>query len=492
MEKLLDKFLRYVKVETTSCELEENVKYELPFSDEDWNSIRKNMDYKFNALHPKDVSDNVEGDLKKLLELMADLSIMSEPLSHFTDEEWRVVRDVIGDKIEELNSKKFDEDKQPSSDKQWGLINMLEDELNALGVENRVSNYGYVYAFLKSNIDRDCPKLCFIAHVDTSPDVSGKDVKPKVIENYDGEEIYLGKGNYLSPIDYPLLSSFKGKTLITTSGDTLLGADDKAGVSEIMCLVEYLVNNPDVKHGDICIAFTPDEEVGRGSEHFDVEGFNADFGYTVDGGTLGEIEYENFNAASLTVEVNGTTIHPGSAKNKMVNAIRILNEFDRMLPEYMRPEYTEGYEGFYHLHTMTGSVDKATAHYLIREHNGNRFAGKKARINGIVDYLNNEYGCGTVVAEIKDSYYNMADVIKNHFHLVDNARLAMEKANVTPAVVPIRGGTDGARLSFMNLPCANLSTGGQNYHSVYEYACLEDMETMVEVLKNLVEIYANF
>ncbi|ORX70379.1 peptidase T [Anaeromyces robustus] len=392
----------------------------------------------------------------------------------------------------ETTSIEEEEVKQPTNDKEWDLINLLADELKQMKLEVTVSKFGYVYTKIPSNTDKKVPKICFISHVDTSPELTGKNVNPQIWKNYDGKDINIGNGYVLSVEDNPLLSSFKGKTLITTDGSTLLGSDDKAGVSEIMCMTEYLVNHPEVKHGDIMIAFTPDEEIGRGTDNFDVKFFGADYGYTVDGGTLGELEYENFNAASMIVEVFGKTIHPGEAKNKMKNALRIIGEFDNMLPENMRPEHTEGYEGFYHLLELSGTVEKAKASYLIREHDKELFNVKKELAKSVETYLNAKYGKDTVKVTIKDSYPNMAEVIKDHFHLIENAKKAMTNVGVTPVVKPIRGGTDGAKLSFENLPCPNICTGGQNFHSRYEYACLDDMEKVVEILIEIVKIYHDF
>lgn len=389
-----------------------------------------------------------------------------------------------------------EEIKQPSNPKEWDLLKLLDKELRELGIESTLSEKGYVYGLIKGNTIKEVPSLCFIAHIDTSPDASGENVNPRIWENYDCRDLYLNDINkeekpiILKLEDNPYLKECKGKTIITSDGRTLLGADDKAGVAEIMCMAEYLVNNPSFEHGDIYIVFTPDEEIGRGTENFDFEKCKAKFGYTVDGGTLGELEYENFNAGSMICEFNGRTIHPGDAKNKMKNAIRIANEFDRMLPENMRPEYTENYEGFFHLHNISGTVEFCKSEYLIREHDKNLFEKKKELAKKVGDYINLKYGDNTVKVIIKDSYYNMSEIIKNNFHLITNAIEGMKKAGVCANVKPIRGGTDGARLSFMNLPCANLSTGGQNYHSRYEYAVLEDMEKMVEVILNIIGIYS--
>ena len=389
----------------------------------------------------------------------------------------------------ETTSDESQEVKQPSSDKEFDLAKLLKKELEDMGLNVALSEYGYVYAKIDSNIDGK-PALCFIAHMDTSPDASGKNVNPKIWEDYQGDDLYLNDNMLLLFDDNPVLSKSIGKTIITTDGTTLLGADDKAGISEIMCMAEYVTQNKDFKHGDIYIVFTPDEEIGRGTDNFDFNLCRADYGYTVDGGSLGELEYENFNAASMTIEVHGKTIHPGDAKNKMKNAIRIFEEFDSMLPSEQKPEYTDGYEGFFHVHDASGSVDYYKADYLIREHDKTLFESKKQLANTVADFINKKYGENTVKVTIKDSYYNMGEIIKNNFHLILNAKKAMENTGVKPNVVPIRGGTDGARLSYMNLPCANLSTGGQNYHSVYEFAIKEDMEKMVEVILEIIRIYA--
>ena len=391
----------------------------------------------------------------------------------------------------ETTSNEDEEVIQPSSPNEWTLGQMLCKELKDMGLDNTViSDYCYVYSKIESNVDKKLPALCFIAHMDTSPDASGKNVKPQIIENYDLKDIVLNEKTILKVEDNPTLKNCKGKTIITTDGNTLLGADDKAGVSEIMCAVEYILTHKDFKHGDIYIVFTPDEEIGRGTDNFDFNICRADYGYTIDGGTLGELEYENFNASSLICEFFGKTIHPGDAKNKMKNAIRLANEFDNMLPDNMRPEYTENYEGFFHLHDIKGNVEYAKSEYLIREHDKTLFETKKQLAQNIGGFLNKKYGEGSVKVSIKDSYYNMSEIIKKDFHLIENAKKSMEKVGIVPKIVPIRGGTDGARLSYMNLPCANLSTGGQNYHSRYEYAILDDMEKMVEVILNIITEYS--
>ena len=382
-----------------------------------------------------------------------------------------------------------DVEQYPSSEKQKDLLKLLLNELKALGIQARMdAKYGYVYAEIPANTNS---KYClgFIAHVDTSSAVSGKDVKPIVTEHYDGNDIILAVGRTLSPKDFPELADKVGKTIISSDGTTLLGADDKAGVATIMQLVETLVKNPKIKHGAIKIAFTPDEEVGRGTDFFDVKGFGADGAYTVDGGGIGELEYENFNAASAKVTVHGMSVHPGTAKNLMLNANLVLMELQAMLPVEQNPRYTSGYEGFFHLDNMHGTCDNATADYIIRDHDRAKFEAKKKLFGDIVDFLNKKYGAGTVEVAITDSYYNMKEKILPHIHLIDNAILAMEKAGVTPKVVPIRGGTDGARLSYEGLPCPNLFTGGYNCHGRYEYAVFEEMEQCLEVLLNLVDLY---
>lgn len=389
-----------------------------------------------------------------------------------------------------IDTQSVDEAEQfPSSAKQLDLLNLLKSELTEMGVSVRMDErYGYVYATIPANVESGA-KLGFIAHVDTSPAVSGKDVKPIVTRNYDGGDILLAEGRKLSPSEFNELKTHVGKTIISSDGTTLLGADDKAGVSVIMQLAEILTSNPSVPHGELRLAFTPDEEVGRGTDFFDVKGFDADFAYTVDGGGLGELEYENFNAAGAKVTVCGKSVHPGSAKGVMLNANLVLMELQSMLPAFQNPMYTEGYEGFYYLDSMQGSCDRACASYIIRDHDRVKFEDKKRLFKDVVSFLNNKYGDGTVTAEITDSYYNMKEKILPHIHLIDNACLAMRQAGVEPKVCPIRGGTDGARLSYEGLPCPNLFTGGYNFHGRYEYIPLEDMEKALETVLNLVSIY---
>lgn len=385
-----------------------------------------------------------------------------------------------------------DQERFPSTQKQEVLLKQLKDELTALGLEVIQDENKYVYAKLKSNVDGySGKKLCFISHVDTSPAVSGANVKTKTVL-YKGGDVVLNEetGMCLTLAENPDLNDYIGNRLIVTDGTTLLGADDKAGVAEIMQAVEYLVSHPEIKHGDLRIAFTPDEEVGRGVDFFNVKLFDADFGYTIDGGKLGEIEYENFNAAAATLKIHGTSIHPGSAKGIMKNAIDMFCEFHAQLPESQRPVNTENYEGFYMVNDISGDVENLTAKYIIRDHDMQKFEQKKAHFAQAAEKLNEKYGAGVFEAIIKDSYYNMSEIIKKNMFLIDNAVKAMNSAGVKENVVPIRGGTDGARLSFMGLPCPNLSTGGHNFHGRKEYIPIESMEKMVQVILNLVEIYS--
>ncbi|MFA5524976.1 MAG: peptidase T [Tissierellales bacterium] len=380
----------------------------------------------------------------------------------------------------------------PSTKKQFGLANLLVKELNELGLKDvTVDENCYVMATLPSNIECEVPTIGFIAHMDTSPDMSGENVKPKIVDNYDGGDIILNKENnmVLSPKDFPELKNYIGQTLITTDGNTLLGADDKAGVAEIMTAIDHLVNNPQLKHGEIKFAFTPDEEVGKGADYFNVDKFNADFAYTVDGGGLGELEYENFNAAGVKLIIRGRNVHPGSSKNKMINSMEIAMELNSMLPKNQKPEYTEGYEGFFLLSSINGDVEETKASYIIRDHFKDKFEEKKILMQKIVDFLNAKYGEDTVHVEIKNQYYNMKEKIEPVMHIVNTAKKAMEELGITPLIKPIRGGTDGARLSFMGLPCPNLFTGGHNSHGRYEFIPTESMEKAVEVILKIVELY---
>ena len=379
----------------------------------------------------------------------------------------------------------------PSTERQHDLARMLCRELQEMGFEAEHDEHCYVYGTIPGNRP-DAPVIGFIAHMDTSPDMSGKDVKAKIVR-FTGEDILLNaeKGIVLSVKDYPSLEKYRGEDIICTDGTTLLGADDKAGVAEIMTLAQFYAENPDVPHGTIKIGFTPDEEVGNGPKYFDVKKFGADFAYTLDGGELGEIEYENFNAAAMKVQVKGLGIHPGSSKNKMVNASLIAIEFDSLLPAQQRPAFTEGYEGFFHLHSMQGEVESATLTYIIRDHDAGKFEAKKALALAAGEYLNKKYGEGTVTVEIKDSYRNMAEIIRQHYHLIDNARAAMQELGITPITMPIRGGTDGATLSYMGLPCPNLCTGGANFHGRFEYIPVQSMELTYEIAKGIAARYAD-
>lgn len=385
----------------------------------------------------------------------------------------------------------------PSTAKQFQLAELLYQELKEMGIEDvRLDRkYCYIYAGIPSNLPaekKDVPVIGFIAHMDTSPEISGARVKARMIEKYDGEDVILNSEQniVLSPSVYPELKNYTGKTLIVTDGTTLLGADDKAGIAEIMTAVEELLAHPERPHGEIRIAFTPDEEIGAGVDHFDVEAFGADFAYTVDGGAEGELEYETFNAASVKVEIRGLSIHPGSAKNRMVNASLLAAELIGYLPAEQTPAHTEGYEGFYHLYGISGNIEKATVSYIIRDHDRKLFEEKKKYFVSVCNLMNQKYGEGTVQVEIKDSYYNMKEMIVPHFHLIETAKKAMEINQVAWKIEPVRGGTDGSRLSYMGIPCPNLYTGGHNYHGRFEYVCYESMKTMVQVIQTILKLYA--
>ena len=388
-----------------------------------------------------------------------------------------------------------DRESIPSTKKQFELAHKLAGELKELGASQvRISEQGYVYACIPSNLEegKTCPSLGFIAHMDTAPSFSGKDVKPQFIRDYDGQDICLNREQdlWMRTADFPDLKAYEGKTLITTDGTTLLGADDKAGIAEIMTMAAYFLGHPEVKHGTICIGFTPDEEVGRGADGFDVDGFGADVAYTVDGGALGELEYENFNAASGRVTVHGANIHPGTAKGRMRNALLMAMEFQSLLPANENPMYTEGYEGFYHLDRMTGCVEEARMDYIIRDNDRAEFERRKELFSQAAGFLNQKYGSGTVEAAVKDSYYNMKEKIEPHMDLIDKAKASMEKLGIRPIVVPIRGGTDGARLSYMGLPCPNLCTGGHNFHGKYEFIPVQSMEKITELLIEIARSFA--
>ncbi len=373
----------------------------------------------------------------------------------------------------------------PSSTGQLELGKLLVDELQSMGVKNaHLDNYGYVMAGLPANIRERVPAIGFIAHLDTSPDMSGKNVQPQVHGDYNGEDILLNSSRNIRMrvSDFPVLKKYKGQTLITSDGTTLLGADNKAGLAAIMSAIEYLTRNPDVPHGDIRIAFTPDEEIGKGGDHFDVKKFGADFAFTIDGGEVGELQFENFNAAHACIRINGRNIHPGDAKDKMINATLLGMEFNRMLPDNERPEHTENYEGFYHLLSFKGNVETATMEYIIRDHDNQQFEQRKSKMRRIVTRLNEEYGENCFSIEIKDQYYNMRNKISPVIEIVELAKEAMQDLNITPLIRPIRGGTDGARLSYMGLPCPNLFAGGHNFHGRHEFVPLESMEKAAQVI----------
>ena len=384
-------------------------------------------------------------------------------------------------------------DRTPTTDNQWDLSRMLEKELNELGMQDVLLNdICFLTATLPANSSKDLPVIGFLAHIDTAGDFSGENVNPQIIKNYDGTSIPLkGKKNMvLSPDEFPELLLYKGQTLITTDGTTLLGADDKAGVAVIMQAMRYLIDHPEIEHGKIRVAFTPDEETGMGITHFDTDAFAADFAYTMDGGRVGEIEYENFNACKAVVRVQGKSVHPGSAKNVMKNAILIFQEFNAMLPVEQRPEFTEGREGFYHLwKTRPGSVESFEGIYIVRDHNAQKFDAKKALMLSCADLINHKYGEGTIKIELVDQYRNMVEVIEPVKHIVEAAEEAMRSLDIEPITMPIRGGTDGAQLSYMGLPTPNLFNGGHNYHGPYEYVCYESMEKAVQVILKIIDIY---
>ncbi len=382
-----------------------------------------------------------------------------------------------------------DSETQPSSTKQLDLLKMLRDELLAMGIQAELDEWGYVMASIPSNIGKEVPAVGFIAHVDTAPDASGKDIRPQIVSNYDGGDIRLNDKLSLKVGDFPELLDYKGQTIITTDGTTLLGADDKAGVAEIMNAVQYIVEHPEFKHGEIKIGFTPDEEIGRGVVKFDVKKFGAKYAYTMDGGRIGELEYENFNAAAATVRIQGRNIHPGYAKGKMLNAILIGMELNALLPVEQRPEYTCGYEGFFHIIGFNGTVEEATFSYIIRDHDMELFEKKKSVIRECADFINRKYGEGVATVELKHQYYNMRKEVEPHYHIVEKAVKAMEMEGIKPHIQPIRGGTDGANLSFMGLPCPNIFAGGHNFHGKLEFVPLESMEKASQVILNIIGLY---
>ncbi len=381
----------------------------------------------------------------------------------------------------------------PSTNKQLDLANYLVSELQDLGIEDaHVDDKGYVMATLPSNADKDVPTIGFISHMDTSPDMSGKDVKPKIIENYDGGDIVLNKEKniILSTEIFPELKQYKGQTLITTDGTTLLGADDKAGIAEIITAIEYLVKNPELRHGTIKIGFTPDEEIGRGADHFDVKKFGASYGYTVDGGQIGEIQYETFNASMAKIDIQGQNVHPGYAKDKMINALRLATEFDNLIPANERPYNTEKYQGYFHLLEIQGIVEKASLEYIIRDHDRAKFDQRNTLMQNTVQKLNEKYGKDRIKMDLQHQYYNMKEKIEPVMFIVNIAKEAIKEAGITPIVKPVRGGTDGARLSYMGLPCPNLFAGGHNFHGKFEFIPLESMVKASEVIVFISERYA--
>lgn len=380
----------------------------------------------------------------------------------------------------------------PSTQKQFDLARVVEKEMIEMGLSDvSLDENCYLMATLPSNIDKEVPTIGFVAHFDTSPDMSGKDVNPRIVENYDGSDIVLNKELNIisSPKDFPELLKFVGDDLIVTDGTTLLGADDKAGVAEIMDAMQYLINNPQIKHGKIRIGFTPDEEIGRGADKFDVEKFGAEWAYTIDGSEIGELEYENFNAAVAKISIQGRNVHPGYAKNKMINALHVANELVQMLPVNERPEYTSHYEGFFHLIGINGTVDEATVTYIIRDHDRDLFEARKKEMEEAVSYLNIRYNNGLTL-EMRDQYYNMREKVEPVMHIVDIARRAMEELDIQPIIKPIRGGTDGARLSFMGLPCPNIFAGGMNFHGRFEFIPVRALEKSSQVIVKIAEIVA--
>lgn len=381
----------------------------------------------------------------------------------------------------------------PSTPGQMVFAKYLKEELESLGLEDiTLDEHGYLFATLPANIDKPVPTIGFIAHMDTSPDMSGKDVSPRIVQNYDGSDIVLcaEENVVLSPSQFPELLDHKGEDLIVTNGKTLLGADDKAGIAEIVSAIVYLKEHPEIKHGKIRIGFNPDEEIGLGAHKFDVEKFGCDWAYTMDGGEIGELEFENFNAASAKITFKGRNVHPGYAKNKMINSIRVANRFCAMLPAHETPEHTEGYEGFYHLISFNGDVEQTTVAYIIRDHDRARFESRKKKIEHFVSEINAEYGEGTATLELRDQYYNMREKIEPVMHIIDTAFAAMEAVGVKPNVKPIRGGTDGAQLSFKGLPCPNIFAGGLNFHGRYEFVPIQNMEKAMKVIVKIAELVA--
>lgn len=380
----------------------------------------------------------------------------------------------------------------PSTPGQWTLLRLLVEECKQIGLQDvTIDENGYVMATLPANTEKNVPVIGFLAHVDTATDFTGKNVKPQIVENYDGERMMLNKELQivLSPDSFPELVNYKGHTLITTDGTTLLGADDKAGITEIMTAMNYLVQHPEIKHGKIRVGFTPDEEIGRGPHRFNVEAFNASYAYTVDGGPLGELEYESFNAAAAKITIKGTNVHPGTAKGKMVNSLKIAMEFHSKLPEKEAPEYTDGYEGFYHLLSMNGDVEQSTLSYIIRDFDRQKFEERKEIVKAIAEELRRKYGEDRILLYMKDQYYNMGEKIKPVKHIVDIAYEAMKNLDIEPKITPIRGGTDGSQLSYMGLPTPNIFTGGENYHGRFEYVSVDNMIKATNVIFEITKLF---
>lgn len=380
----------------------------------------------------------------------------------------------------------------PSTQKQFNLARLLIKELETLDLQDiEMDDHGYIMATLPPNTGNEVPVIGFISHMDTSPDMSGKNVKPQIIKNYDGKDIILNKQGkvILSPNDFPDLLEYIGEDLITTDGNTLLGADDKAGIAEIITAMDHLKKHPEIKHGKIRIAFTVDEEIGRGADKFDVKKFGADYAYTLDGGRVGELEYENFNAALATIHVQGRNVHPGTAKDAMINAIHLAMEFNGTLPVQQRPEYTQGYEGFFHLIDFNGQVEDTTFRYIIRDHDHGKFEWKKKLIMDCADFMNRKYGEGRIRVVLKDQYFNMREKIEPVKFIVDIAEEAMKSVGVEPIIKPIRGGTDGSKLSYMGLPCPNIFAGGHNFHGKYEFVSIQSMERAVEVIVKIADLF---
>lgn len=382
-------------------------------------------------------------------------------------------------------------DTTPSTAKQWDLANALVEELKHIGLQDvTIDENAYIMATLPSNVPHEVPTIGFISHFDTTPDFTGKDVKPQIIENYDGKDIVLNKAQniILSPSYFEDLLLYKGQTLITTDGTTLLGADDKAGITEIVSAMEYLVQHPEIKHGKIRVGFTPDEEIGRGAHKFDVEKFGAEWAYTMDGSQVGELEYENFNAAGALVSIKGKIVHPGYAKGKMVNSMYIATDYINSLPRLETPEHTQDRQGFFHLYSVTGEVDSTQLQYIIRDHDKEHFEARKEMMLKLADELNSQLGQPCVSVEIKDQYFNMREKIEPVMHIVDIAQKAMEQAGIKPLIKPIRGGTDGSQLSFKGLPCPNIFAGGHNFHGRFEYVPIESIQKAIEVIINIAQL----